>query len=141
MPNIAKAIVAACLFFCLTLPASATPNCLRGQQPYRLADDTVSWAMTIAPGANCIQGLRWSTMQIENVVIATPPANGTIVIVGSGFRYFANLNGQKSTDRFTLVVSGKNRRDRGRSTVDIIVGQPLGYMASSLIEWCDLCRT
>ena len=118
----------------LTLSASATPNCLRGQQPYKMADDTVSWAMAIAPGADCVQGLRWSTMQIEQVVVTTPPTHGTLVLVGPGFRYFANLDGQKSTDRFTLVVSGKNRHDRGKSTVEVIVGQPLGYMASSLIE-------
>jgi len=40
--------------------ASASPNCLKDPQPYALADDTVSWVMTIVPGTDCIQGLRWS---------------------------------------------------------------------------------
>lgn len=141
MPRtIASLCAVAALWAAWTIPAAATPNCLRGHQPYRLADDTVNWAMAIAPGADCIQGLRWSTMQIASVSIATPPHNGTIVIVGSGFRYFANLDHHKSSDRFTLVVSGKNRRDLGTSTVEVIVGPSLGYMASSLIEWCDACQ-
>jgi hypothetical protein len=139
--HLAHIFAAAMMLPVLTLSVSATPNCLRGMQPYRMADDTVSWAMAIAPGADCVQGLRWSTMQIEQVVVATPPSHGTLVLVGPGFRYFANLDAQKSADRFTLVVSGKNRHDRGKSTVEIIVGRPLGYMASSLIEWCDNCRT
>src|SRR6202022_2108016 len=51
--------------------ASAAPNCLRDPQPYALTDDTVSWAMTIVPGADCIQGLRWSYMQIEGVSLSS----------------------------------------------------------------------
>ena len=56
--------------------ASAAPNCLRDPQPYALTDDTVSWAMTIVPGADCIQGLRWSYMQIEGVSLSSGPRNG-----------------------------------------------------------------
>jgi hypothetical protein len=89
----------------------------------------------LRPGAALVD------MQIEQVVVETPPTHGTLVLAGPGFRYFANLDDQKSADRFTLVVSGKNRHDRGKSTVEVIVGRPLGYMASSLIEWCDNCRT
>lgn len=112
----------------LTLLASAsetkaTPNCLRDIKPYRLAGDTMEWSMTIAPGADCIQGLRWSTMQIYKVEVTEKPKSGEIVLVGPGFRYFAKPN-FSGTDRFTLLVVGKNRYDEGTSTVEITVSRP-----------------
>lgn len=101
-------------------PAQATPNCLRDNQPYKLAGDTIDWSMTIKPGANCIQGLRWSTMQIYNVSIAEEPKGGELKLVGPGFRYFAKSDFGGS-DSFALVVIGKNRRDEGRSVIHIKV--------------------
>lgn len=142
MPRyLATFAAATALFSGLTVPATATPNCLRGHQPFRLANDTVNWAMALAPGANCIQGLRWSTMQIATVSVISQPQNGTIVIVGSGFRYFGRKNGENSRDHFTLTVFGKNRRELGNSTVEIVVMPAIGYMASSMIEQCDGCNT
>ncbi|MBR0797129.1 hypothetical protein JQ615_17190 [Bradyrhizobium jicamae] len=101
-------------------PANATPNCMRDIKPYRLAGDTMDWSMTIAPGADCIQGLRWSTMQIFNVSVVDKPKSGELVLVGPGFRYFAKP-GFTGSDSFTLVVVGKNRRDPGSSTLQIKV--------------------
>jgi hypothetical protein len=101
----------------------ATPNCLRDIKPYRLAGDTMEWSMTIAPGADCIQGLRWSTMQIYKVEVTEKPKSGEIVLVGPGFRYFAKPN-FSGTDRFTLLVVGKNRYDEGTSTVEVTVSRP-----------------
>jgi hypothetical protein len=101
-------------------PANATPNCLRDNKAYKLAGDTIEWSMTIAPGADCIQGLRWSTMQIFSVSVVDRPKSGEIVLVGPGFRYFAKP-GFTGSDSFTLVVVGKNRRDEGSSTVQIKV--------------------
>jgi hypothetical protein len=101
----------------------ATPNCLRDIMPYRLAGDTMEWSMTIAPGADCIQGLRWSTMQIYKVEVTEKPKSGEIVLVGPGFRYFAKPN-FSGTDRFTLLVVGKNRYDEGTSTVEVTVSRP-----------------
>jgi hypothetical protein len=98
------------LFALMSAPAKATPNCLRDNQAYKLAGDTIEWSMTIAPGADCIQGLRWSTMQIYSVSIAEKPKSGEIVLVGPGFRYFAKPD-FTGTDSFTLVVVGKNRRE------------------------------
>ena len=69
------------LFAPMSAPAKATPNCLRDNQAYKLAGDTIEWSMTIAPGADCIQGLRWSTMQIYNVSIAEKPKSGELVLV------------------------------------------------------------
>jgi hypothetical protein len=104
--------------------ASAAPNCLRDPQPYALTDDTVSWAMTIVPGADCIQGLRWSYMQIEGVSLSSGPRNGKVVIVGPGFRYFADPDFQGS-DAFTVSVSGKNRKAFGNSILKIDVNARL----------------
>jgi hypothetical protein len=87
--------------------------------------------MTIVPGANCIQGLRWSTMQIYSVSIAEQPKVGEIVLVGPGFRYFAKPD-FTGTDSFTLVVVGKNRREAGSSTVQITVSRPNNSFAVSL---------
>ncbi|MGY4615492.1 hypothetical protein ACVWZ4_000719 [Bradyrhizobium sp. USDA 4472] len=99
--------------------ANATPNCLHDIKPYKLAGDTIEWSMTIAPGADCIQGLRWSTMQIYSISVADKPRSGELVLVGPGFRYYAepDFNG---TDTFTLVVVGKNRHDVGTSTVQVV---------------------
>lgn len=102
--------------------SSATPNCLRDNKPYRLAGDTMEWSMSIAPGADCIQGLRWSTMQIYKVEVTEKPKSGEIALVGPGFRYFAKPD-FSGTDRFTLLVVGKNRHNEGASTVEITVSR------------------
>lgn len=112
---------------------SATPNCLRDVKPYKLVGDTMEWSMAIAPGADCIQGLRWSTMQIYSVSVAEMPANGELVLVGPGFRYFARSD-FPGTDRFTLVVVGKNRHDEGTSTVQITVSGLKAPVLASAVE-------
>jgi hypothetical protein len=103
--------------------ASASPSCLRDHKPYKLDFDTIEWSMTIAPGAECLQGLRWSTMQIYWVNVSKQPKGGDIVIVGSGFRYIAKPD-FSGTDKFTLIVVGKNRFTEGASTVEITVSRP-----------------
>lgn len=103
-------------------PANATSNCLKGNQPYKLAGDTIEWSMSIVPGADCIQGLRWSTMQIYSVSVAEKPKSGELVLVGPGFRYFAKPD-FTGTDSFTLIVEGKNRHEKGSSTVQITVSK------------------
>lgn len=114
------------------VPASASPSCMKeDKEPFALADDIVSWTMSAAPGSECIQGLRWSYMQIYNVLVLTPPKKGKLVIVGSGFRYIADPESREA-DNFTLVVLGKNRRDTGSSVLDIAVNHPLGTVVSEL---------
>jgi hypothetical protein len=131
---IAGLLPAAVLFTSLDIPsAEASPSCFKSLEPYRLVNETVSWSMSIAAGADCIQGLRWSYMQIENVTLASQPKRGKVVIVGSGFRYYSNSEAQ-GVDRFTLVVSGKNRRDPGTTTVEIIVSQSPNLQTSSLAQ-------
>jgi hypothetical protein len=115
----------------LSVSAHASPNCLKDHKPFALADDFVSWTMSAVPGSECIQGLRWSYMQIYSVLVLKAPTKGKLVIVGSGFRYFADSESHEA-DNFTLVVFGKNRRDTGTSILDVAVKQPLGTAVSEL---------
>ncbi|MBH5368974.1 hypothetical protein [Bradyrhizobium glycinis] len=118
-----RASIAAVLALLASVAAThATPNCLRDIKPYRLAGDTMEWSMMIAPGGDCIQGLRWPTMQIYKVELTEKPKSGEIVLVGPGFRYFAKPD-FAGTDKFTLFVTGKNRHDEGASTIEITVSR------------------
>jgi hypothetical protein len=106
----------------LSAPANATPNCLKEHKPFKLAGDTIEYSMSISAGADCIQGLRWSTMQIYTVSVLDKPTHGELVMVGSGFRYFAKPD-FSGTDKFSLVVIGKNLREEGSSTIEITVSR------------------
>ena len=131
--SFSAAIAAMLMLLASASETKATPNCLRDNKPYRLAGDTMEWSMTIAPGADCIQGLRWSTMQIYKVEVTEKPKSGEIVLVGPGFRYFAKPN-FSGTDRFTLLVVGKNRHDEGTSTVEVTVSRPNGPLLVSAVD-------
>jgi hypothetical protein len=128
------ASIASLMILASAFNAHATPNCMRDIKPYKLAGDTMEWSMTIAPGADCIQGLRWSTMQIYSVSISEKPSNGELVLVGPGFRYFAKPD-FTGTDRFTLVVVGKNRHDEGTSTVQVTISKPDASMVVSAVGY------
>ena len=101
--------------------ADATPTCVKEKQPFALSSDTMHWTMSLAAGEDCIQGLRWSYMQIYEVTVVSAPSKGKLAIVGSGFRYFANESDDRGPDKFTLLISGKNRHDVGKSTLEIEV--------------------
>src|SRR6476620_3857431 len=131
--SFSAAIAAMLMLLASASETKATPNCLRENKPYRLAGDTMEWSMTIAPGADCIQGLRWSTMQIYKVEVTEKPKSGEIVLVGPGFRYFAKPN-FSGTDRFTLLVVGKNRHDEGTSTVEVTVSRANAPLLVSAVD-------
>ncbi|HEV7442890.1 MAG TPA: hypothetical protein VGO18_09880 [Steroidobacteraceae bacterium] len=115
----------------LSVSAHASPACLKGdQKPFALTEDTVTWTMS-APGSECIQGLRWSYMQIYSVEVSKAPTKGRLVLLGSGFRYFADSENH-AADSFTLVIDGKNRHDLGKSTLEVVVKYPLGTVVSAL---------
>jgi hypothetical protein len=59
-------------------------------------------------------------MQIERVSLSTSPSNGKVVIVGPGFRYFADPDFQGS-DAFAVTVTGKNRKAFGNSVLQVQV--------------------
>jgi hypothetical protein len=105
----------------LSTAAYASPTCVsQDKQPFELANDTIRWAMTISPGGDCIQGVRWSYMQIYDVHVVTAPKSGKIVMEGIGFRYYADPK-FRGTDSFTLAVTGMNKKNPGRSYVQIDV--------------------
>jgi len=117
--------IGAAMLAALSLPAQASPSCLKEKEPFALSADTVKWSMTIVPGAECIQGLRWSYMQIFYVSVVGAPSKGRVVVVGSGFRYYANPD-DPGVDKFTLLISGKNRHDLGKSTLEVEVHSNAG---------------
>jgi hypothetical protein len=135
--NLESLLIAIGVIAVLTVSAQATPNCLKDREPFALAEDTIVWTMYAAPGSECIQGLRWSYMQIFNVSVSKAPTKGKIVVVGSGFRYFADSQDYEA-DSFTLVVVGKNRRDAGNSTLEIVVKRPVETAVSELPQRHDL---
>lgn len=104
----------------LVMAAHASPLCIKDPTPFALSGDTVQWTLTIQPGSDCIQGLRRSYMQIFNVSVVSGPSGGQLAVVGSGFRYVAEADTQ-GTDKFTLLISGKNRRKAGTSTLEVEV--------------------
>jgi hypothetical protein len=109
------------LILAVFLPAQANAfSCLKGHKPFQLTGDSIEYSMSISPGADCIQGLRWSFMQVYAVWPLKKPANGELKMVGPGFRYFAKP-GFAGTDKFTLLVVGKNGHEEGYSTVEITV--------------------
>ncbi|MCK1396137.1 Ig-like domain-containing protein [Bradyrhizobium sp. 1] len=132
-PSTYASIFAALAILASASAANATPNCLRDIKPYKLAGDTMEWSMTITPGADCIQGLRWSTMQIYSVSVADKPKSGELVLVGPGFRYYAkpDFNG---TDTFTLLVVGKNRHDVGTSSLRVTISRPETPLVVSVVD-------
>lgn len=102
------------------LVAHASPVCIKERTPFAFSEDTVRWTMSIAPGTDCIQGLRWSYMQIFNVSVVSGPSRGQLTVVGSGFRYSAG-NETHGSDKFTLLISGKNVHHLGTSTLEVEV--------------------
>ena len=130
------AVAAFLLSAALFAPASATPNCLGEHKAFKLAGDSIEYSMSIAPGADCIQGLRWSTMQIYAVRVLDKPARGELVMVGSGFRYFAKPD-FSGTDKFSLMVVGKNLREEGSSRVEIVVSPLNARSKASAVSQLD----
>ncbi|WP_407117212.1 hypothetical protein [Bradyrhizobium sp. LMG 9283] len=112
--------IAVAASFMSGLTAHASPVCIKARTPFALSEDTVRWTMSIAPGADCIQGLRLSYMQIFNVSVVSGPSWGQLAVVGSGFRYSAGTE-TPGTDKFTLLISGSNRHHRGTSTLEVEV--------------------
>lgn len=108
--------------------------CLKDHKAFQLSGDSIEYSMAIAPGAECIQGLRWSFMQVFAVWVLKKPVNGELVMVGPGFRYAAKPN-SSGTDKFSLLVVGKNGlQEEGYSTVVVTVSQPAAPAEASPIH-------
>jgi hypothetical protein len=99
-------------------PAGAGGTCILHPQPFTLRSDTVRWSIRIKPGSECIQGLRWSTIMIDNISIIEPPKSGRLVIQGPAFRYFLSADAQGS-DSFKITISGTSLRMTGTSSIEV----------------------
>jgi hypothetical protein len=100
--------------------ALAGGNCLLHPDAFRLQSDTVHWSVKIESGGECIQGLRWSTIMIENISIIDQPKLGRLLLQGPSFRYFSNP-GAQGTDSFKLSISGTSVRLKGTSLIEVDV--------------------
>lgn len=89
-------------------------------EPFKLQSDTIRWSIRVASGGECIQGLRWSTIMIENIAITEQPKAGRLVVQGPSFRYFSNP-GAHGTDSFKLSISGTSLRINGISSIEVDV--------------------
>ena len=95
-------------------------TCILHPQPFKLRSDTVQWSIKISPGAECIQGLRWSTIMINTVAIVNPPKSGRLVVQGPSFRYFSDPAAQGG-DHFTIAIAGTSLRVGGTSSIEVDV--------------------
>jgi len=110
-----RIIVAVMLAIALLSKPASAGTCLSRAEGFELNSDTVHWTFTIRAGSDCLQGLRASTMLIDEVKILDQPIGGNLTISGPAFIYRAPPTA--SGDRFRIQVIGQNRRIRGTSTI------------------------
>jgi len=105
--------------WCPTI-AGAGGACLLHPEGFRLQSDAVHWSMKINSGAECIQGLRWSTIMIDNIFVSDPPKLGRLSLQGPSFRYFSSP-GARGSDSFKLSIVGTSLRQKGVSSIEVDV--------------------
>jgi hypothetical protein len=71
----------------------------------------------------CIQGLRYSAMLIDQVSVVGAPKGGRVTISGPSFRYFASPDFH-GTDSFSLLITGSKQRVHGTSSIQVDVTVP-----------------
>jgi hypothetical protein len=119
--KIKAAATSLCIFAGCWLQAYAATagECVSRPERFELASDTVYWIVSIPPGTECLQGLRGKTQLLNEVKLVDAPSAGVATIAGPSFRYQASSI--PGTDRFRIVVSGENRRQRGSSIIIVDV--------------------
>src|SRR3984893_9341780 len=100
--------------------AQAGGNCLLHPEPFLLQSDTVHWSVKINSGTECIQGLRWSTIMIDDISILDQPKLGRLVLQGPSFRYFSDP-GARGADSFKISITGTSLRLKGNSVIEVDV--------------------
>jgi hypothetical protein len=100
------------------VPALSGGTCILHPEPFKLQSDTVRWSIRINSGGQCIQGLRWSTIMIDDISVTEQPRAGRLVVQGPSFRYFSNP-GASGTDSFKLSITGSSLRINGSSTIEV----------------------
>jgi hypothetical protein len=114
-------LIAICATWVLpTTTARSGGTCLLRPEPFKLRSDTVRWSIRIKSSDECIQGLRWSTIMIENISITEQPKQGRLLVQGPSFRYFSNP-GTRGPDSFKLSISGTSLRMNGTSLIEVDV--------------------
>jgi len=98
-------------------------NCLTRPEAFQLASDTVNWKFSLGPGLECIQGLRYAAMQIDQVSVIGAPREGRVAISGPSFRYFASPEFH-GTDSFSLSITGSRQQVNGTSSIQVDVTVP-----------------
>lgn len=104
----------------LPIAARAGGTCMLHPEPFKLQSDTVHWSIKMVPGSECIQGLRWSSIIIDQIIVVEQPQSGQLIIAGPSFRYLSNP-GSRGVDSFKLAISGTSFRITGNSSIEVDV--------------------
>ncbi|WP_431201647.1 hypothetical protein ACQ86E_21255 [Bradyrhizobium betae] len=107
-------LIAAC-----QTPARAGGTCILRPEPIRLRSEIVNWNIDLRQGEECVQGLRWSTLLIDQVLVLNQPKFGRIAINGPSFRYIAGSSNE--SDTFRLLVKGSALRVQGETTIEATI--------------------
>lgn len=99
------------------IAARAGGTCMLHPEPFKLQSDTVHWSIKMVPGSECIQGLRWSSIMIDQIIVVEQPKSGQ---PGPSFRYLSNP-GSRGVDSFKLAISGTSFRITGNSSIEVDV--------------------
>jgi hypothetical protein len=101
--------------------AASAERCVILSGPrYNLVADAISWSMRIASGHHCVRGVRFANVEFESVTLISSPQSGQVVLQGWGFTYTAQAD-FRGEDSFALEVSGRIKKVRGTSTIQILV--------------------
>ncbi len=103
--------------------AAKAGNCMLRPEAFQLASDTVNWQFSLGGSLECIQGLRYAAMLIDQVTLVEQPKGGQVAISGPSFRYIANPQFH-GTDTFTLLIVGSRRQVPGKSSIQVDVTVP-----------------
>ncbi len=98
-------------------------NCLLRPEAFQLSSDTVNWQFSLGAGLECIQGLRYAAMLIDQVTVVGLPKGGQVAISGPSFRYIASPEFH-GTDSFTILVAGSRHQVPGKSSIQVDVTVP-----------------
>jgi hypothetical protein len=121
--SIVGRLALACFAFAVWSDRAAAANCLTRPEAFQLANDTVNWKFSLGPGLECIQGLRYAAMRIDQVSVVGAPKEGRVAISGPSFRYFASPEFH-GTDSFSLSITGTRRQVNGTSSIQVDVMVP-----------------
>jgi hypothetical protein len=74
------------LIFLGILSTLADACVLKGAR-YQLASDTVRWPIELSSGETCVRGVRFNTVVINKLMVASAPQTGHVTLQGTGFSY------------------------------------------------------